>query len=166
MLALPAGATTVLRVVPPRDDATALLASFVPYGVVGYLLALVILLIALIRARRRRLLAILSRLVAALTALHLSWLGPFFVADGRPAADATFTVLTLNLYNGAADPAQVREQAAQVDVVVLVETTPDSLDRLATRTVAGALSPTPWAVPRPTSRTPPSTRASLSVTAS
>ena len=133
VLALPAGVTTVLRVAPPRDDATALLASFIPYGIVGYLLALLVLLIALIRARRRRVLAVLTVAVAALSALHLSWVGPFFVADGPPAAGATFTVLSMNLYNGAADPAQLRAQANRVDVVVLVETTPTVLEVLSTR---------------------------------
>ena len=133
VLTLPGAATTVLRVAPPRDDATALLASFIPYGIVGYVLALLVLLIALLRARRRWFLTILTVAVAALVTLHLSWIAPFFVADRRPASEATFTVLTLNLYNGAADPAEVRDQANRVDVVVLVETTPDSLKVLATR---------------------------------
>ena len=132
LLTLPAGAATILRLVPPRDDATALLASFIPYGIVGSLLALLVLLVALIRARRRRILAVLTAGVAALSTLQLSWLGPFFVADGPPAAGATFTVLSLNLYNGAADPDQIRDQAFRVDVVVLVETTPAVLEVLAT----------------------------------
>lgn len=132
LLALPAGVTTVLRVAPPRDDATALLAAFIPYGVIGYLLALPVLLIAVVRARRRWFLAILSLGVAGLLGLHLSWIGPFFVADGRPASSVTLRMLALNLYNGHADPAQVRDQADGVDVVVLVETTADSLAQLAT----------------------------------
>ena len=131
VLILPAAATTVLRVVPPRDDATALLASFIPYGIIGYLLALLVLLVALLRAARRWFLATLSVGVASLTVLHLSWLGPFFLPDDRPASRATFSVLTLNLYNGAADPEQVRDQADRVDLVVLVETTPKILRALA-----------------------------------
>jgi endonuclease/exonuclease/phosphatase (EEP) superfamily protein YafD len=132
VLILPAAVTTVLRVAPPSDDATALLASFIPYGIIGYLLALLVLLVALLRARRRWFLAILSVGVASLTVLHLSWLGPLFVPDDRPASRATLTVLTLNVYNGAADPDQIRDQAARVDLVVLVETTPKILRALAT----------------------------------
>ena len=44
---LPAAAATLMRVLPPSDDATALLAAFIPYGLLGYLLALVCLLVAL-----------------------------------------------------------------------------------------------------------------------
>ena len=47
---IPAMAATVMRVLPPEDDATARLAAFVPYGLLGYLLALACLLLARMRA--------------------------------------------------------------------------------------------------------------------
>ena len=82
---VPAVPTTVMRLVPPTDDATALAASFIAYGVIPYVIALLCLLVALIRARRRLALAILTGTVALLTALHLAWLGPLFVPDRRVA---------------------------------------------------------------------------------
>ncbi|MGH3339633.1 MAG: hypothetical protein ACRDPL_12500, partial [Propionibacteriaceae bacterium] len=50
---LPATAATVMRVMPPTDGTTAQLAAFIPYGILGYLVALVCLVVALVRARRR-----------------------------------------------------------------------------------------------------------------
>lgn len=127
---IPSVTATVLRLVPPKDDATALVASFIPYGLLGYLLALVLVVSALVRARRRRALSVIAIAVALLIALHLSWVVPFFVSDHRPATTPTFTLLSLNLYNGQADPAQIVAVAEQADVVVLVETTPDALRAL------------------------------------
>jgi endonuclease/exonuclease/phosphatase (EEP) superfamily protein YafD len=124
---VPAVASTVMRVVPPLDDATAMVASFIAYGLVGYAIALPLLLVATFRSRRRVVLAVVSLCVAALTVLQLCWQVPFFVADGRPARTPTFTVMSLNLYNGAADSVQIAQQATEADVVVLVETTPAAL---------------------------------------
>ncbi|HEY5821193.1 MAG TPA: endonuclease/exonuclease/phosphatase family protein [Propionibacteriaceae bacterium] len=127
---VPALTATVLRVVPPTDDTTALVASFIAYGLVGYLIALVCLVVALVRARRRRVLAVVTLLVAGLTALQLSWMVPFFVPDDRPVSTPTFTVMSLNMYKGLADSAQVYAVARRADVVVLVETTPIALNAL------------------------------------
>ena len=46
---LPALAATVLRVFPPADDPTARLAAFIPYGLLGYLIALSGLLLVVVR---------------------------------------------------------------------------------------------------------------------
>ena len=48
---------------------TARLAAFIPYGLLGYLLALVCLLVALVRARRRLLPAVVAVAVMALTSV-------------------------------------------------------------------------------------------------
>jgi endonuclease/exonuclease/phosphatase (EEP) superfamily protein YafD len=130
LLLVPAVATTVMRLIPPTDDATALVASFIAYGVIPYAVALLCLLLALIRARRRLALAILSGIVALLTALHLAWLGPLFVPDHRVARTPPFTVMSLNMYMGSANPAQVAETAQQADIVILVEVTPAALQSL------------------------------------
>lgn len=131
-LLIPSVATTVLRLAPPTDDGTAMLASFIAYGLLTYALALLLLLIALILARRRWPVAILTVLVAVLLAAHMSWLGPYFVPDRRAMSGPAFTVLTLNLHNGVADPREVWAQASEVDIAVLVETTADSLEILET----------------------------------
>jgi endonuclease/exonuclease/phosphatase (EEP) superfamily protein YafD len=130
LLLVPALATTVMRLVPPTDDATALAASFIGYGVIPYAIALFCMLVALIRARRRLVLAILTGIVAMLTALHLSWLGPLFVPDQRVARTAPFTLMTINMYNGQADPVAVADLAERADIVILVEVTPAALRAL------------------------------------
>lgn len=128
---------TVLRLAPPSDDPTALVASFIPYAVLGYAVALVALAAAwLLPGRRpgrggRRALAALSAVSVLGLAAHVAWLAPFFVADGRAAGSPTFTLLELNLYKGMADPDQLVRQAAVADVVVLVEATPEALGALA-----------------------------------
>lgn len=124
LCAVPALASTLLRLVPPTDDTTALAASFIAYGLTAYAVVLVCLAVALVRARRRVALAVLTGLTAVLTAAHLAWLGPLFVPNGRPVATEPFTMLTLNIRNGEADPATIADLAEQADVVVLVETTP------------------------------------------
>lgn len=122
--------TTGLRVFPPHDDAPALLAAFIPYGVLAYGGALLLLVVSLVRARRRAVLAVLAAACAALLALHLSWLAPLFVADRRPAGPATFTVLSLNTLSGAADADQLVNAAASADLVVLIEATAEGVQRL------------------------------------
>lgn len=128
VLALPPGLlATALRVLPATDNAAALLSSFIAYGTVAYLVALIAFGIALVRARRRLVLAVLTVLSAALLTVHLAWLAPFFVADDRPPTTDTFTVMSLNMLAGRADSAQVAAVAQQADVVVLLEATPTSL---------------------------------------
>ena len=129
---LPALAATVLRLTGPTDDTWALAASFIPFGQLGYPVALVLLLVALVRARRRRPLAVLAVLVVALTGLHLSWTLPFFVPDHRPVVGPGFTLLTQSTYNGGVDVARLTAAAVDVDVVVLTETTPSFLSALQT----------------------------------
>lgn len=128
--AVPAVVSTVLRLFPPTDDATALVASFIPYGLVAYIATLILLLVALARARRRVILAVVTVLVLALTTVNLGWLAPMFIPDDRPATTPAFTVLSLNLYDGQADPAGIVAQAEQADVVILIETTPVALHAL------------------------------------
>jgi endonuclease/exonuclease/phosphatase (EEP) superfamily protein YafD len=124
---LPALLATVMRVLPPTDDPAAQLAAFIPYGLIGYLVALCCLVVALVRARRRPALAVFTAGVAALTALHLAWLAPLFVTDHRTAATSDFRLMSLNIFNGQADPLQVAKRARQADIVILVEATPAAL---------------------------------------
>jgi endonuclease/exonuclease/phosphatase (EEP) superfamily protein YafD len=127
---IPAVAATIMRVSPPEDDATARLAAFVPYGLLGYLLALACLLVIVVRARHRLLPTVITVVVMVLTGCHLAWLAPVFVADHRAPATAQFRLMTLNMFNGEADAGDVSERAAHADVVILVETTPAALTAL------------------------------------
>lgn len=132
VLLVPSAAATVLRVFPPSDDTGAMLASFVPYGLLTYVLALLLLLLALARRRRRRPLVFLTLVVAALAGLHLSWLAPFFVPDHRPVVGPSFTVFAQNVHLGQADTTRLAAVASEADVVVLSETTREFLRRLQT----------------------------------
>ncbi len=128
--ALPGMAATYLRLFPPSDDVPTLLAAFVPYAVVAYLLSSLFFGIALLRARRRAVLAVATVLTVTLLGCHVSWLAPLFVPDQRPASTRSFALMTLNTRQGSADPQQVAERAKQADVVVLLEATPALFDGL------------------------------------
>jgi endonuclease/exonuclease/phosphatase (EEP) superfamily protein YafD len=130
LLAIPGLIATFLRIVPPSDDATALVAAFISYGLFGYALALLCFGIALVTSRRKAALAVVTAVLAGLLALQLSWLAPLFVPDDRPATSRSFTVFSLNLYQGLAEPQEVAQQAARADVVILVEATPEALQAL------------------------------------
>ena len=127
---LPAVAATIMRLLPPSDDASAQLAAFIPYGLLGYLLALVCLLAAMVRARRRLVPTVITGAVAVLTACHLLWLAPLFVDDHRAAATPKFRLMSLNMFDGEADSSEVAKRAAKADVVILVETTPAAVRAL------------------------------------
>lgn len=90
---LPALAATGMRLFPPSDDASAQVAAFIPYSLLGYLLALVCLLTALVRARHRLVPAVITVTVAVLTACHVAWLAPHFVDDHRAAATPKFRLI-------------------------------------------------------------------------
>lgn len=127
---VPGVVATCLRVFPPTADTPALAAAFIPYAVIAYLVAAAALGIATVRARRRTVLASLTGAAGLLLAIHLAWLVPLFVPDGRPAADPRFEVVALNLLAGAAPADQVLGSTASADVVVLVEITPTTVQQL------------------------------------
>ena len=136
LLALvPALVATALRVVPPTDDGPALLASFIPYGLVFWVPAFLLIGVAALRARRSGAFARISLLLLTLFALvgllaALVWQGPAFVPDRRPVTTDPLTVASLNVRAGSADLNDVVDQAAGTDVVTFVEAPPDWVDAL------------------------------------
>ncbi|WP_152362703.1 endonuclease/exonuclease/phosphatase family protein [Microlunatus speluncae] len=130
LFAIPSTVFTVLRIWQPSGQSVALLTSFISYAIIGHLVALLFFLIALIRARKRLLLAVITILVAIMLALHGSWLGPLFVPDGRPATTSEFRVLSVNVLGGAADARRLDEAAGDADLVVLLEFEPDAMEEL------------------------------------
>lgn len=125
LLALLPGLTAAfLYLVPPTDDGSALTASFIPYGMIADLIAVTFFGIALIRARRRFALAVLTLVSVLLLILQLIWIGPQFRANPRPVGSRPFTLVSLNMKWGGADVGQIRTEAANADLVVLVEVTP------------------------------------------
>lgn len=132
LLALvPALFATGLRLFPPSADRLALLASFIPYGLLGYFVATPCLLIAFFRARGARIALGLVSLVT-LTGLvyQLSSIVPLYLRDDRAVTTAPFTLISLNMRAGGADPAGLARQASSADIVVLVEATKEGVARL------------------------------------
>ncbi|QGN31748.1 endonuclease/exonuclease/phosphatase family protein [Microlunatus sp. Gsoil 973] len=129
----PALTAAFLYLVPPTDDASALTASFIPYGLIAALISLLCFGIALLRARRRAPTAVLTMISAWLLIMQVIWIGPQFVASPRPVTGRPFTVISLNMKWGAADVDQIRSQAENADIVVLVEVTPTAFDAVRSR---------------------------------
>ena len=121
---------TALRIFPPTDGATALAASFIPYGTLAYALCLLCFGLALVLARRKRALGVLTVACAALLVLQLSWLVPLFVPDNRPATTRPFTLLSLNIRGESGNAEDIMTQSANADIVVLLETTPAAIRAL------------------------------------
>lgn len=130
VLGVPGLVLTALRLVPPSDDGAALVAAFTGYGLPLLALALLCLVLALLRARRRAVLGVVVVVLAPLLAAQLAWQLPYAVPDDRAVPGPTLALLTLNTYRGEADPEQLRVAADRADVVVLVEVTPAFLDAL------------------------------------
>jgi endonuclease/exonuclease/phosphatase (EEP) superfamily protein YafD len=119
----PALMAAFLRLVPPTDDASALTASFIPYGMLADLICLVCFGIALVRARHRLVLALLTGLSGLLLILQVIWIAPQFAPNPRPVASRSFTLISQNMKLGQADIGQLRRQADRADIVVLIEVT-------------------------------------------
>lgn len=112
-----------------RHPAAALASSFIPYGVLAWLLVTVVVLTS-----PRRLVRLLALLSAAALVLQVGWTRPYWPRE--PAvANANLTVMALNTYYGWADPDRVVAEAERVrpDVVVLGEITQGTLDALQKR---------------------------------
>lgn len=132
---------TTARVLTPGGHTWVLLTSFVPWAVVGYLVAGLLLALLCRRSTRRVLPLVGVALAAAGLLLHAVWSAPSFVssssgsADGRPVR-----VLTLNLQFGRADTGAVVRlvQRARPDLIVLEETTPEALVALEEERVGDA----------------------------
>lgn len=125
MAAAPALLATGLRVLQPGSERLAKLASFIPYGLVFWLPALILLALAAIRAWRRgasgrAALGALSLACAAGLAATVAWQAPAFIPDGRPATTDPVTVVSLNVAQ-AADPAATARAVSGADVVVFAE---------------------------------------------
>lgn len=125
VLALPPGLmATYLGLFSPTEDFLAMAASFIPFGVLAWLVAALTFGVAFFRARHSRALGALFACASVALALQISWLAPFLVPNDRPATTEEITVMSLNLYHGEADPGEVMQRAQQADVLVLLEFTP------------------------------------------
>ena len=161
LLLVPAVATTVMRLVPPTDDATALAASFIAYGVIAYAVALLCLLVALIRARRRLALGHPHRNRGAVDrpASGLARTAVRARPAGRPYP-AVHRDEPQHVRRAGRPGPGGRRWREQADIVILVEVTPAALQALAESGLEQALPVLGRNTRRRVSAVPPSTPAS------
>ena len=110
---------------------TILVASFSSYALFGYVVLLIVCAL-LVRGSSQPWLPVLGVVVALVGMVaHTWWLVPMFTAEKAPAGER-LTVMTSNLEFGQGEAATVVNTVAQrhVDVLVLEEVTPPSLDQL------------------------------------
>lgn len=135
LLVVPAATLTVVRLVDPEAGLLVQLQAFTPFALVPYALAVAVLLVLLARRVLSRALLVPSTVLVLLGAgLHLSWVAPSYVGEGRePASGAGagegVVVLSSNLYRGRGDGAAVVRESVErgVDVLVASEVTPRML---------------------------------------
>ncbi len=135
LLVVPAVTLTVVRLVDPEAGLLVQLQAFTPFALVPYALALALLLVLLARRALPRALLVPPAVLVLLGAgLHLSWVAPSYVGEGRePATGAGagegVVVLSTNLYQGRGDGAAVVRESAERGVHLLVasEVTPGTL---------------------------------------
>ncbi len=135
---------TLDRLFAPGGRLWVLLVSFTSYGVLGYAVALALLLLVRVGAgpRLRRPTGIAALVAALGLALHVAWVAPLYVGT-HPSGRADLTILDLNMEFGRADPAAVVRLAGRVgaDLVVLEEATPSAV--AAVQQAAGPKTPWP-----------------------
>lgn len=129
LLAVPAAGVVVLtlqRLVPyDRVTPVAQLISLTPW--VGLAAALLLTAALVLRSW------VVAGVLAAMVALHAVWLAPFFVGgDVLTDGDDPIVVLTVNALYGQADAEQIVDTVRihEVDVLAVVELTPELVDRL------------------------------------
>jgi len=102
------------------NESAAMTASFIPYGVLAWLVAIGATL-GLARGWWRLL---LLPLIAGL-AVQLTWTAPYWPRGGQAEAGESVTVMSVNLYYGRADLGELTDRIAQQrpDILVLQEVT-------------------------------------------
>lgn len=138
LLALPAVALTVARLVGGSDEDLAIVQAFTPWALPFYLSALIVLGALLPRRATsrpgRRPLAVLAAVLALGLALHVWWVSPLVTGSAPPAADdaRTLTVMSTNILLGQADTDDVLAEVAErgVDLLFVQEITAEAVARL------------------------------------
>lgn len=135
LLLVPAVTLTIFRFTQPGWGFAVRAVGFTPYALPLYFLAFLVVLVPLLmRGAGRRIVGVLTLLSLAGLATHLWLIAPEFSGDSAEPGDdgLEFRVMTLNLYGGQADPAEVVSIAAEqrVTTLVLHEITPEALAEL------------------------------------
>ncbi|MDO9457648.1 endonuclease/exonuclease/phosphatase family protein [Nocardioides sp.] len=128
LLVVAALPVTLSRLTGWTGDLGIVLTAFAPLALLPYAVALVLLVAAVVRGRRRWPWLGATGLVVALLALHVAWFAPLVVGGApEPAAGAErVTVLSANVEYGRGDAAVVVDAVRDrgVDVLVVSEVTP------------------------------------------
>lgn len=122
-LVLPALPLTLVRLLDPDGGPAVRLMSFTPLATPWYAVdALLVAAVLVAGAGPRRVLVPVLVVLLVGLGLHVWWLSPRLVGDNpEPAAGARpFVVMTLNLYEGAADTDELLDAVRDRDVEVLV----------------------------------------------
>lgn len=101
-------------------ESVAMAASFIPYGVLAWLVAIGATLALTSGWWRLLLLALMAGLV-----VQLAWAASYWPRGGQPEVGGSVTVMTVNLYYGRADLGELTDRLAQQrpDILVLQEVT-------------------------------------------
>ncbi|MCW2780415.1 MAG: hypothetical protein JWR35_864 [Marmoricola sp.] len=127
---------TLVRLTAPSSLTGSLLSAEAPYAVIGYVVALLVLLVvvAMSPSGRRKIATVGLTLGVVGLVLHAIWLAPMFLGSQQaaPAGSHPLTVLTLNTSLGRADPAETIKLATDsgADLLVLEGVTSDLLAAL------------------------------------
>lgn len=105
-----------------------LMASFIHVGIVGWGMALILVVLAAFTLRRATLAWFVVPLVVGLV-WQVSWVVPWYRVDTAPH-HSPLSLTVLNVHNGRADLDQVIAHSAGSDVVVIVENPWDSYESL------------------------------------
>jgi endonuclease/exonuclease/phosphatase (EEP) superfamily protein YafD len=141
---------TLARLLDSEAELWVLTAAFVPWAIVGYLVALV--LFALARWRQpwggvRTALVVAECLCVVGIGLHAWWLAPSYLGDRAPG-QPNLTVLEFNMLKGRANPADTAAMIthARPDLLVLTEVTPEALAAIEQKGTVGPGSRLPYLV--------------------
>lgn len=123
---------------------TVMLQAFTPLAAPAYVVVGLLLVVALLRTRRRWLLAAIALAVAGLV-LHLAWAAPMVLGSTPAAARGgqRLTVMTSNIHLGGGDATDIARavKAHDVDLLAVEEISPAALTRLEQ---SGALARLPY----------------------
>ena len=137
-----AGSVVLSLSVPLRSDVQfwVLAASFVPWAILGYLLALIVLLVLRRGASGpfRRLVTVAAVVSLLGVGLHAAWLAPSYVGE-HAEGDPDLTVLGFNMHFGEADIEATTRlvEREDPDLIVLTEATPEAVQALAANGIGG-----------------------------
>lgn len=128
-MAAASGLLVLLRLVPRLQTGAlpAQYASFVPFGILGWLL---ILLAGLWRGRRDRRWRVAAAASVAMIGLQVSFLAPRYRAEASRSCSARLRLMSQNLQLGQGAGSRVVAQAQDADIVILVEATTEAVHRL------------------------------------